>query len=123
MFKLILALSFVTSAFAQTLHINEGDVFTGMETYNHGPTGKECSVKIISITPNEKKGIHCSNIKVEFSFKTKANKLPKTIQTVYSVTSQISGTDRSCASLVNSADDQDLVFGQNTSGLYNRLFG
>ena len=123
MLKMIIGLSIVTSAFAQTLHIKEGDVFTGQETYNHAPTGQECSVKILSITANEKKGIHCSNVKVEYSFKTKLDKLPKNIQTVYSVTSKIKNTERSCASLVDSNDNEDMVFEQNTSGLYNRLFG
>lgn len=122
MWKLIFCLLVSTSLFAQLTLVKEGDIFIGTEIYNHGDTGKRCSVEILEVEPHLSKGIHCSKLKVKYNFQTKQNKQPESTETIYSSRSFWRDGVVSCASLVNAEDDQDKAFGQDTTELFNEMF-
>ncbi|GEM_PF-6082984 len=122
MSRLFLLMLFSTPLFAQLVMVERGDLFVGKEVYNHGETGKQCSVEILSVESHASKGIHCNKIKLRFKFPTKLKNQPEGLATIFSARSFWRDGVISCASLVDSDDDQDRAFEPDTEKLFNEMF-
>lgn len=111
--------------FAQTLNLEVGQVYTGNETYNDQETGKICHIIIRDIIELKRKGLHC--YKVSFSFESERTDLP---MGDLSVDSRITNyhreeypTLKTCALNIDGTTFGDEIYQDDTTILYNRIFG
>ncbi|KHD89798.1 MAG: hypothetical protein OM95_01645 [Bdellovibrio sp. ArHS] len=112
-------------AMAETSNIKPGQVYVGKETYNEHPTGRICYVTIRDAQPLPQKGLHCQ--KIDFQFNSVREDLPKDILTVDSRVTNYHRPEypqvRTCAMNVNGTTSGDEIYGDETSVLYNQIFG
>ncbi|EPZ51437.1 hypothetical protein M902_2975 [Bacteriovorax sp. BAL6_X] len=122
-FKIITALLFLSSSFAQTIKIQQGDLYLGQETNNGHQTGEACYVQIDSIEGNEK-GKHCFDITWRFLSNRK-----DVLKDYIKASSRITNYHRreypqlkTCAVNIDGTTDGADIYSEDTTLLYNQVF-
>ncbi len=112
-------------ALADTENLNSGETYIGKEAYNENPTGNQCSVKITSVQAFPEKGLHCHT--VEFTFSSPRTDLPRQTLRVASRVTNYHRPEfpklRTCAVNVNGSTAGNDIYGEDTTFLYNQIFG
>ena len=125
MLGLILVSCLGANAMADTSNVKPGQVYVGKETFNEHSTGKVCYVTIKGTRAIPEKGLHCNNI--EFQFNSIREDLPKDILSVDARVTNYHRPEfpetRTCAMNVNGTTSGDEIYGEETSILYNQIFG
>lgn len=124
-FVLMLLSCLGAQAMAETSNVKPGQVYIGKETYNEHSTGKICYVTIQGAQAIPAKGLYCNNI--EFQFNSVREDLPKDILSVDSRITNYHRPEfpqvRTCAMNVNGTTSGNEIYGEDTSLLYNQIFG
>jgi hypothetical protein len=110
---------------AETINSRSGEVYVGLEAVNEHLTGNKCFITINSVAAFAEKGMHCH--KVGFQFATNRLDVPKDF---LSVESRITNYHRAeypkvktCALNIDGTSSGDEIYAEDTSRLYNQIFG
>jgi hypothetical protein len=110
---------------ASTQNLRAGQVYMGKEAVNEHLTGNNCFITIQRVEPFLEKGLHCHS--AEFLFATVREDVPKGTLRVDSRVTNYHRPEfpkvRTCAMNVNGTTSGDEIYGDDTSVLYNQIFG
>lgn len=126
--RLIFSLSsffILTSLNAEIVNVGEGDVYQGFEYKNERPTGLYCYLFVKRVEPSPR-GMHCTLMNVQPIF---SSKIPGSPDTEWSVLSSVTNYHRreyperkTCAMTIDGHLDNDDIYSEDTTNIYNRLF-
>lgn len=110
---------------AATQNLRVGEVYIGQETYNEHLTGNKCYITIRDVQPFPEKGLHCHI--VDFQFSSIRPDIPKDFLRVDSRVTNYHRPEfpqlRTCAMNVNGTTSGPEIYAEDTSALYNQIFG
>lgn len=122
---LFLGLATSHLALAETQNLKQGQVYIGHELLNERATGNSCFITIQDVRANNEKGLYCYT--ADFLFSSVRSDVPKDTLTVDSRITNYHRPEfpkvRTCAMNVNGTTSGNEIYGEDTSVLYNQIFG
>lgn len=109
-----------------TVHaLAPGQIYMGQEAVNERLTGNNCFITVQRVEPFAEKGLHCNSI--DFLFASERPDVPKDTLRVDSRVTNYHRAEypkvRTCAVNVDGTTSGDEIYGQDTTALYNQIFG
>jgi hypothetical protein len=117
-----LLIAFPCISLAQTLIVQAGEVYQGIEEINEHRTGRSCRVHVKEISPSSR-GLHCFNVVLSLKHQGLA------IKDELSLTSRVTNAHRAeyplvktCAKTLNGETWSDEIYSSDTTNLVTDIF-
>ncbi len=112
-------------ASAQTQQLKAGQIYMGKEAVNEHATGNNCFISVHEVMPYSDKGLHCYS--AVFDFNSVREDMPKQPLKVDSRVTNYHRPEfpkvRTCAMNVDGTTSGNEIYGEDTTLLYNQIFG